>query len=68
MPAKAEAQEAIEEMNSKDFMGRNLKVEEGRPKTNRYRGGGRGRRGGFGGNHYLQYCTWRRLPGFSACL
>ena len=49
MPAKDEAQKAIEEMNGKDFMERAIKVEEGRPRVNRYRGGDRGRRGGFGG-------------------
>lgn len=49
MPDKAEAQKAIEEMNGKDFMGRAINVEEGRPKVNRYQRGGGDRRGGFGG-------------------
>ena len=47
MPSKSEAQTAIDEMNSKDFKGRVINVNEARPKTNRR--GGRGRRGGFGG-------------------
>ena len=46
MPSKEEAEKAIEEMNGKDFMGRELNVNEASPKTDR-RGGGR--RGGFGG-------------------
>ena len=48
MPSKDEAQKAIEEMNGKDFMGRAIGVEEGRPRVNRYPRGGEGRRGGFG--------------------
>jgi RNA recognition motif-containing protein len=46
MPAKAEAEKAIEEMNGKDFMERVLNVNEARPKVDRGGGGGRG---GFGG-------------------
>jgi RNA recognition motif-containing protein len=49
MPSKDEAQKAIEEMNGKDFMGRAISAEEGRPRVNRYPRGGGGRRGGFGG-------------------
>jgi RNA recognition motif-containing protein len=56
MPAKAEAQTAITEMNGKDLKGRTLNVNEARPKTERprgggggYGGGGRGRGGGGGG-------------------
>lgn len=48
MPAKAEAEKAIEEMNGKDLMGRALNVNEARPKTSRGGGGGRGRPGGGG--------------------
>ena len=48
MPSKEEAEKAIEEMNGKDLKGRELNVNEARPKTGR-RGGGRGGRGGFGG-------------------
>jgi RNA recognition motif-containing protein len=47
MPSKAEAEKAIKEMNGKELMGRVLNVNEARPKTDR--GGGGGRRGGFGG-------------------
>jgi len=48
MPNKDEAQKAIDEMNGKEFMGREIKASEAKPKTGR-RGGGRGGRGGFGG-------------------
>ena len=56
MPAKAEAQTAITEMNGKDLKGRTLNVNEARPKTERPRGGGGGyggggRRGGGGGGY-----------------
>jgi RNA recognition motif-containing protein len=56
MPAKAEAQTAITEMNGKDLKGRSLNVNEARPKTERPRGGGGGyggggRRGGGGGGY-----------------
>jgi len=52
MPAKAEAEKAIEEMNGKEFMERALNVNEARPKVDRGGrggGGGRGRGGGRGG-------------------
>jgi RNA recognition motif-containing protein len=49
MPAKAEAQTAITEMNGKDLKGRSLNVNEARPKTERPRGGGGGYGGGGGG-------------------
>ena len=44
-------QEAIKALHDKDFMGRNLTVNEARPKEDRpaYNGGGRGGRGGYGG-------------------
>jgi RNA recognition motif-containing protein len=48
MPAKAEAQTAITEMNGKDLKGRALNVNEARPKTE-HRGGGGGGYGGGGG-------------------
>ncbi len=41
MPSKDEAEKAIREMNSKEFMGRALNVSVAKPKTDR--GGGRGR-------------------------
>ena len=49
MPSKDEAEKAIEEMNGKDFKGRDLTVNEARPKVDRGGGGGGGRRGGSGG-------------------
>ena len=50
MPAKAEAQAAINGMNQKDLKGRALNVNEARPKTERPAGGGGGGggRGGWG--------------------
>jgi RNA recognition motif-containing protein len=50
MPATEEAQKAIAEMNGKDLMGRPIKVNEAKPKTDAPRGGGGGR-GGFGGGN-----------------
>ena len=49
MPSKDEANTAITGMNNKDLKGRNVNVEEGRPKVNRYPRGGGGRRGGSDG-------------------
>ena len=49
MPSKDEADKAIEEMKVKDFKGRDLTVNEARPKVDRGGGGGGGRRGGSGG-------------------
>jgi len=48
MPAKAEAQAAINALNQTELKGRALNVNEARPKTERPGGGGGGR-GGFGG-------------------
>jgi RNA recognition motif-containing protein len=49
MPAKAEAQAAINALNQADLKGRALNVNEARPKTERSGGGGGGGgRGGFG--------------------
>lgn len=42
------AERAISELNNRDFQGRNLKVNEARPRENRGGGGG-GRGGGYGG-------------------
>ena len=52
MPNKEEADKAIAAMNGKDMKGRNLTVNEARPRTDRPRtgGGGGGSRGGFGGS------------------
>ncbi len=44
MPAKGEAESAIEGLNDKELKGRDLKVSEARPRSETRRGGGR--RGG----------------------
>jgi cold-inducible RNA-binding protein len=44
MPAKAEAQSAIDGLNGKELKGRTLNVNEARPRTE-----SRGGRGGYGG-------------------
>ena len=49
MPSKEEAEEAIKEMDGKEMMGRAMKVNEAKPKTDRGGGGRGGRGGGFGG-------------------
>ena len=41
--------EAIQALNEKDFMGRNLAINEARPKEDRPSGGGGGYGGGYGG-------------------
>ena len=43
------ADEAISQLNNRDFQGRMLKVNEARPRENR--GGGRGGGGGYGGGY-----------------
>jgi RNA recognition motif-containing protein len=51
MASPEEGQKAIEQFNGTDFNGRNLTVNEARPREDRGgRGGGGGGRGGFGGN------------------
>lgn len=54
MPAKSEAQSAIEGLNGKDLKGRNLNVNEARPRSDSRRGGagsgGPRRGGGRGGS------------------
>ncbi len=47
MATAEEGQKAIEQFNGKDFNGRNLNVNEARPREDR---GGRGGGGGYGGN------------------
>ena len=49
MATPEEAAAAIEQLNGKDFGGRNLTVNEAKPRTDRGGGGGRG---GFGGGGY----------------
>jgi RNA recognition motif-containing protein len=52
MATQEEAQAAIEQFNGKEFNGRNLTVNEARPRTEGGgggRGGGGGGRGGYGG-------------------
>lgn len=50
MPNNDEAQNAINELNGKDFEGRTLTVNEARPR-NDFRSGGGGRPGGGGGGN-----------------
>ena len=54
MTTPEEAAAAIEQFNGKDFKGRNLTVNEARPRTDRGQGGygGGGNRGGYGGGGY----------------
>jgi RNA recognition motif-containing protein len=49
MPNKEEADKAISALNGKDLKGRNLTVNEARPRTDDGRRSGGGGRGGFGG-------------------
>ena len=49
MATAEEAAAAIEQFNGKDFGGRNLTVNEAKPRTDRGGGGGRGGYGGGGG-------------------
>ncbi len=48
MSSAEEAQNAISELDGKEIDGRNLKVNEAKPRENRAGGGGRGGRGGGG--------------------
>jgi RNA recognition motif-containing protein len=41
MPAKAEAQSAVNDLNGKELKGRTLNVNEARPRSEAHRGGGR---------------------------
>ncbi len=49
MSSKAEGEAAIAQFNGQDFNGRNLTVNEAKPRENRASGGGGGGRGGYGG-------------------
>lgn len=51
MATKEDGEKAIEQFNGTDLAGRNLTVNEARPREDRGgRGGGGGGRGGYGGN------------------
>jgi len=52
MPNNTEAQAAITGMNGKDLKGRNISVNEARPRSEGGRGGGRGNGGGGGGRRF----------------
>ena len=49
MPEQAEGSAAIDALNGTDFMGRDMRVNEARPKEDRGGGGGGGYGGGGGG-------------------
>ena len=49
MSSKEEGESAIEKFNGQDMNGRNLTVNEAKPRENRAGGGGGGGRGGYGG-------------------
>ena len=46
MPNQAEAQEAIKSLNGKELLGKQMSVNEARPRTDRGRSGGQGGRNG----------------------
>ncbi len=50
MANREEGEAAIQQLNGKEFNGRNLTVNEARPREDRGIRGGGGGRGGFGGN------------------
>ena len=50
MASKEEGEKAIQQFNGTDLNGRNLTVNEARPREDRGNRGGGGGRGGFGGN------------------
>ena len=54
MASRSEAEQAIAELNGSDVGGRQIKVNEARPRENRG-GGGRGGYGGGGGGGYNRY-------------
>jgi cold-inducible RNA-binding protein len=72
MPNDAEAAKAITALDGKELGGRNLKVNEARPKAERPRGtgssrsgggqGGRGGRGGFSNEDYRESARQPREP------
>ena len=50
MASREEGEAAIQQFNGKEFNGRNLTVNEARPREDRGNRGGGGGRGGYGGN------------------
>src|SRR3989440_8054641 len=56
MTSPEEAAAAIDQLNGKEFGGRNLTVNEARPRADRGPGGGHGGRGGYGGGGGYGYC------------
>lgn len=50
MPGTAEAQKAMEELNTRELKGKKIAVNEARPRTEKRRHGGGGRGGNRGGN------------------
>ncbi|OGS23215.1 MAG: RNA-binding protein [Elusimicrobia bacterium RIFOXYA2_FULL_39_19] len=52
MPSKEESQTAMTGLKDKDLKGKNITVNEARPKENRTGGGGRGFGGGGGGRGF----------------
>lgn len=52
MSSKEEGEKAIEELDGREFDGRELKVNEAKPRENRGGGGGGGRGGRGGGGGY----------------
>ena len=52
MASREEGEKAIEELNGKEFAGRELKVNEAKPRENRGFNGGGGNRGGGGGGRW----------------
>ncbi|MCU0643259.1 MAG: RNA-binding protein [bacterium] len=57
MPAKQEAQAAMDELNGSELKGKAITVNEARPRTENRRpgGGGRQRSGGGGGGYQKRY-------------
>jgi RNA recognition motif-containing protein len=49
MPDQAEAQEAIKNLNGKELLGKQMSVNEARPRTDRGRSGGQGGRMDYSG-------------------
>jgi RNA recognition motif-containing protein len=50
MPEQSQAQAAIKSLNGKEFLGKQMSVNEARPRTDRGRSGGQGGRMDYSGN------------------